>query len=420
MPPTIVNMPNLNMLLMVHPSKSIVGEISDELKGKRILLGVTGSISLYRSIDLARAIMRRGAEVYIIMTEAASELISRDVFAWATGNPVVTELTGELEHVTLAEESDAMLVAPASADTINKMALGIADNALVATFLNMVGMRKPIMIVPAMHAPMYSSPQVKDSLNKLRGMGVKVVEPVMVRDVAHYPEQEELLSRVIAYVLRGEDLSGLGILVTAGPTREYMDPVRFISNPSSGLMGISIANEAAARGALVRLVKGPTELRSLVEEVRVETTDQMAREVERELDSGRFKVAILAGAPADFKFNVIRESKVDSHTEVPEVKLERTNKVSEVLKKYDLLKVGFSAETVESEEALAQRAKRKMERHGFDMVVANNVARRDIGFSSTHNEVLIVTRDRIIKVSKSPKWIVARRILDVVKEELKW
>ncbi|BBD72428.1 hypothetical protein HS1genome_0817 [Sulfodiicoccus acidiphilus] len=237
---------------MIHPSKAIIGEISSELKGRTIALGVTGSISLYKSIDLARAMMRRGAEVRVVMTEAATKLISSEVFRWATGNPVVTDLTGELEHVTLAKESSSMVVAPASADALNKMALGVADNSLVATFLNVVGSGKPALVAPAMHGPMYSAPQVRDSIRRLKEMGVKVVEPLMVRDVAHYPELDHLVTLVTSYTLRGDDLDGVRILVTAGPTREYLDPVRFLSNPSSGLMGISIANEATARGPRLR------------------------------------------------------------------------------------------------------------------------------------------------------------------------
>ncbi|ABP94321.1 MULTISPECIES: bifunctional phosphopantothenoylcysteine decarboxylase/phosphopantothenate--cysteine ligase CoaBC [Metallosphaera] len=404
----------------MHPSKKIVGTVSKELLGKSILLGVTGSISLYRSLDLARALMRRGGDVKVIMSQEAVKLISPEMFKWATGNNVISQLTGDLEHVELAEENDGFLIAPATANTVVKLAEGVADSPLVSTALNFMGSGKPVCIVPAMHLPMYQSPQVKRALGMLREMSVKVIEPEIVNDLAHYPDVELITWSFIVQLLRGEDLKGAKMVITAGPTREYMDPVRYISNPSSGTMGVSIANEAYFRGADVYLVHGPlsSRVKSFVQNsVSVETTAEMRDAVVSLVERG-YRIVIMAAAPADFRFKQTREKKIDSHSEVPKVELEKTPKISQELKGKAFL-VGFSAETADNDEELIEKAKAKKEKHGFDIIIANNVARKDIGFASEYNEVIIVGNNFIKKINKDSKSIVARNILDVVKEELK-
>ncbi|MEM4911742.1 MAG: phosphopantothenoylcysteine decarboxylase, partial [Metallosphaera sp.] len=226
---------------------------------------------------------------------------------------------------------------------------------------------------------------------------------------------------VTTKILRGNDLSGLRIVVTAGPTREHLDPVRFISNPSSGLMGVSIANEAYFRGAEVVLVHGPLNTRTkpyVKNKIEVETTEEMKNAVEEKVREG-YNVVILAGAPADYKFKNVRSKKIDSHTEVPYIELERTPKISEAIKKYNVFMVGFSAETVSSTEELIERAKIKKERHGFDIIIANNVARKDIGFSSEYNEVVIIGNNFEKRIEKEYKYLLAREILDIIKEEFK-
>ncbi len=404
----------------MHPSKKIVGTVSKELLGKSILLGVTGSISLYRSLDLARTLMRRGGDVKVIMSQEAVKLISPEMFKWATGNNVISQLTGDLEHVELAEENDGFLIAPATANTVVKLAEGAADSPLVSTALNFMGSGKPVCIVPAMHLPMYQSPQVKRALGMLREMSVRVIEPEIVNDLAHYPDVELIAWSFIVQLLRGEDLKGAKMVITAGPTREYMDPVRYISNPSSGTMGVSIANEAYFRGADVYLVHGPlsSRVKSFVQNsVSVETTAEMRDAVVSLVERG-YRIVIMAAAPADFRFKQTREKKIDSHSEVPKVELEKTPKISQELKGKAFL-VGFSAETADNDEELIEKAKAKKEKHGFDIIIANNVARKDIGFASEYNEVIIVGNNFIKKINKDSKSIVARNILDVVKEELK-
>ncbi|MEW9490704.1 MAG: bifunctional phosphopantothenoylcysteine decarboxylase/phosphopantothenate--cysteine ligase CoaBC [Candidatus Aramenus sulfurataquae] len=406
---------------MVHPSKRIIGENSKELLGKKLLLAVTGSVSIYKSIDLARTLMRMGAEVYVMMSKASQKLVSKDMFEWATGNPVVTELTGNIEHVTLAEDLDAMLISPATANTIVKLAKGISDTPILATALNFIGLRKPVFVVPSMHLPMYNSPQVIEAVSYLRNIGVHVIEPLIVRDLAHFPDIEFISEFVATILARGKDLDGFKIAVTAGPTREYLDPVRFMSNPSSGTMGVAIANEAFFRGADVLLIHGPLSSRVkpyVRNRVEIVTTEEMAEEVKKAVDKG-YNVVILAGAPADFKFKKTFESKVDTHkNESIVVELQSTPKVSSVARGRTFL-VGFSAETVDTDEELVEKAKIKRERHSFDLIVANNVKRKDIGFSSEYDEVYVIGKDFIRKIDKMTKREIARNLLDIVKEEFK-
>ena len=399
----------------MHPSRAIIGEISRELSGKTVVLGVTGSVSVYKSIDYARALMRRGARVRVVMSKDAERLVSKEMFSWATGEEAVTELTWKLEHVDLAEEGDALVIAPATANTISKIANGIADTPVTATALNFLGLKKPVIVVPAMHKPMYDA--LGSQLERLRSMGVEVVQPKMVKDLAHYPDLDFLTDFTVSYLLRGKDLEGMKVLVTAGPTREYLDPVRFVSNPSSGTMGVAIANEAMFRGADVVLVHGPlcTSHKPYVRTVRVETTAEMAEAVEREVNAG-YNVVILAGAPADYRFKSVAGTKLDSATQVPVAEFERTEKVSARARKPGVFLVGFAAETAKDDNELIEKAKRKKEKHGFDMVVANNAFRKDIAFASEYNEVVVVTDREVVKLEKDFKTVIARELLDLVKK----
>lgn len=403
---------------MTHPSKRIIGEISDELKDKKVLLAVTASISLYKSIDLARSLMRKGAEVSVIMTSSAKKLISPTMFEWATGNKVITKITGGLEHIQLPEEYDALVIAPASMNIMAKLAYGITDNSITLTAVNFIQKKRKVILVPAMHLEMWNSRFMNDILTKLRDIKeVEIVDPLIVRDVAHYPEIDYLASKITTVVLRGKDLEGLKIVVTAGPTREYLDPVRYISNPSSGTMGIAIANEASFRGADVVLVHGSlkSNIKPYTKTVEIDSTEEMLNAVNKLIDNG-YKIIILAGAPADYKFKETSKNKIDSHTEVPKVELVRTPKIAEQIRGKGFI-VGFSAETVDNDEELLQKAKLKKEKYNFNIVVANNVKRKDIGFSAEYDEVIVITDSRIIKLDKAYKTIIARKLLDIVKEE---
>jgi phosphopantothenoylcysteine decarboxylase/phosphopantothenate--cysteine ligase len=268
---------------------------------------------------------------------------------------------------------------------------------------------------------MYQSPQVKRSLEYLKSINVKIIEPIIIKDIAHYPELELISSQISAILNRGEDLKGLKLIVTAGPTREHLDPVRFISNPSSGTMGIAIANEAYFRGADVVLIHGPlcSKIKPYVKtEVEILTTENMADEVRKYVEKG-YDIVILAGAPADFKFKMSYNTKIDTHNkDLPRIEIERTPKISEYIRGKAFI-VGFSAETVENDNELLNKAKMKKNLHRFDIIVTNNVKRKDIGFSSEYDEVYIIGNSFTKKIDKTSKQEIARELLDIVKKEFK-
>ncbi len=405
---------------MVHPSEDILCEETRVLEGHRIVLGVTSSIALYRSIDLARKLMRRCARVRVVMSHDASHFISPLLFEWATGLEPVVDVGGRVEHISLAREYDGMVIAPATANTIAKLAYGVADTPVTLTALSFHGMGKPVLVVPVMHLNMYYSRIVKENIDRLKQLGYYVLEPWIEEDKAKIPPIEEIALKTEALVLRGEDLRGVRILVTAGPTREYLDPVRFISNPSSGRMGVAVAREAFYRGARVKLIHGPlcsVEPPQWIEKTSVESTEEMRKAVLREVEQGEYDIIVLAAAPADYRFKKTSSEKIDSTNRLV-VELEPTPKIIKDValtaknKKPSTIIIGFSAETVKDDRELVERAKRKMEKYGIDMIIANNVSRRDIGFESKYNEVYIITRNRVEHVPKKTKEEIARIILD--------
>ncbi len=412
------------MRLAYHPSNEVRGTYSTSLEGKKIVLGVTGGIAVYKSVDIAREFVRRGADVHVVMTPEASKLTSPELFKWATGNEVYVEFQGEVGHVALSRTCDAMVIAPATANTIAKLASGIADTSVTLTALNFIGLRKHLLLVPSMHLAMYQSPQVGEALRRLKTYGVKILEPKVEGVRAKLPNVDTIVFSGEVLILRGPDLKGFRVLVTAGPTREFLDPVRFITNASSGRMGIAVAREAFFRDADVTLVHGPIEdslIPSYVRTVRVTTTDEMLNAVIKELKSSDYDAVILAGAPSDFKFKEVSKEKVDSNIGLLNLTLEPTPKISQEIRKvFNGLVVGFAAETVGGDlNELRVRAKRKLVERRFNLIVANDVMREDIGFASEYDEVLILGIDGFERyVGKTRKELIAREILDIVKKFL--
>lgn len=388
-------------------------------------MGVTGSVAIYRAIDLARELLRRSAKVYTVMTPEATRLVSPEMFRWATGGDVFVEFRGEVAHVALSQTCDGMVIAPASANTIAKIAAGVSDTSVTLTAINFIGKKKPIIVVPSMHLAMYDAPQIRDAINRLRGYGVMFVDPVVEGSAAKFPNVEDIALATEVAILRGQDLTGIRVLVTAGPTREFLDPVRFLTNASSGRMGVAIAREAFFRGADVTLVHGPIS-RSLLprylRKISVTTTEEMCSAVVEELKRFRYDVVILAGAPSDFRFKDVSKTKVDSNVGVIGVTLVSTPKISkEVREFYKGLLVGFAAETAYGDlSILREKAIRKLQDRGFDLIVANDVTYTDSGFDSEFNEVTIVGADGHEKhISKTHKGLIARELLDVVRDLLK-
>ena len=406
------------------PLKDIKSTLGKELSGKRIVLCVTGSVASIESPTLARELMRHGAEVFPVMSAAATKLLRPALLEWATGNPVVTALTGKTEHVRLAGQwpgkAHLILVAPCTANTVSKIAMGI-DDTPATTFASMaLGSKIPLVICPAAHEPMYRNPSVSSNLSRLLGLGVEVVEPKFDEGKAKMADVQTIVSRVMRQLAK-RDLEGMRIMVTGGPTVEFIDPVRVITNLSSGRMGLSLAEEAWRRGAEVCYVFGgsltpPQFLKSK----KIITTEDMRMEVIDELNRQKYDIFISAAAPADFAPATPVDRKIPSIEGGLTLKLVPTKKVvGEVRNRWRGLYVAaFKAETAKSSGELKRAADCFMRESRVDMVVANNVRRGEV-FGSTFNEVLIVTKKRTVNVPRDTKDNIARRILDVVAKEIR-
>jgi len=274
-----------------------------------------------------------------------------------------------------------------------------------------------------MHKYLWDSPQAKEALSKVKEWNCAIVPPIIEENKAKFPLIEDIVSATEALTLRGRDLTGFKILITAGPTREFLDPVRFLTNASSGRMGIAIAREAYFRGAEVTLIYGPVPISvpHYVRRVKVTTTSEMLSAVMNEVESRNYDAVILAGAPADYSFSVSSKEKIKSVGKELELILKPTPKISSELRKvFNGLIIGFAAETVFGDiNKLIKLAQEKLKKRGFNIIVANDISRHDIGFASEFNEVYVVD-DKGVKtfIPKSPKSVVARRILDIVRDRV--
>ena len=412
-----------------HPSKDIIGIVGKALKGKRVVLCITGSVAAVRSSEIARGLMRHGAEVFAVMSEMARKIIHPYLMEWATGNAVVTELTGKIEHVALVGErtskADLVLVAPATANSISKIACGIDDTPVTSVVSTVFGSGIPIMIVPAMHESMYRHPIVAENIEKLKALGVEFVGPRIEEKKAKIAENSEILEAVIKRLTTRKDGARTRVLITAGPTLEHIDPVRVMTNKSSGKMGVAVAREALNRGADVTLVYGPGTAMppSDAKVIRVETTEEMLDAVISELKSKKYDVVVAAAAAADWRPEKSFDYKVPT-SDVSElsVKLRPTQKIIDAVRKVntDVFLVPFKAEYDSSDEELVERAYRRLVEAEADMIVVNDVGRAGTGFEVDTNEVFIVDKDKkVVHVPLTTKREVARRIFDVITEKIK-
>jgi phosphopantothenoylcysteine decarboxylase/phosphopantothenate--cysteine ligase len=416
------------MVLNKHPSKDITGTAGEALKGKRVVLCVTGSVAAVRCSEIARGLMRYGAEVLAVMSEMARKIIHPYLIEWATGNPVVTELTGKVEHVALVGErtskADLVLVAPTTANTISKIACGIDDTPVTSVVSTAFGSGIPIMIVPAMHESMYRHPIVAENIEKLKALDVEFVGPRIEEEKAKIAENSEILEAVIKRLTMRKDLARTRVLITAGPTLEHIDPVRVMTNKSSGKMGVAVAREALNRGADVTLVYGPGTAMppSDAKVIPVETTEGMLDAVVSELKSKKYDVVVAAAAAADWRPEKSFDYKV-STGDVSEllVKLRPTRKIIDAVRKIntDVFLVPFKAEYDLSDEELVERGFRRLVEAEADMIVVNDVGREGTGFGLDTNEVFIVDKDKkVVHVPLTTKTEVARRIFDVITEKM--
>jgi phosphopantothenoylcysteine decarboxylase/phosphopantothenate--cysteine ligase len=370
------------------------GEDSRLLSGKRILLGVTGGIAAYKAAYLVRLLIQGGADVQVVMTPAALRFVGADTFAALSHHPVHSEVFEQPEavlHVRLAHEAEAAVVAPATANVMAKLAHGMADDLLTSTLLEATC---PLILAPAMHTGMWEQAATRANLAALTERGATIVPPGVGplaagdEGAGRMAEPEAIVSALIGALAARSDLVGRRVLVTAGPTHEPIDAVRFIGNRSSGKMGFAVAIEAARRGAQVTLVAGPVALPDPggMAVVRVETAEEMAGEVFERYPSTH--AVVMAAAVADFRPGRTIEGKIKKDAGPPDLGLERTVDILATLgkQKENQVLVGFAAET----ENPTEEGRRKLTEKNLDLLVANEVGRAGTGFGSTTNRAAIL------------------------------
>lgn len=390
---------------------------------KKIALGVTSSISIYKACEVLRGFQKRGIAVQVIMTPNAAKLISPRLFSALAGREAAVDLFGDedkdrIAHISLAEEISLLVIAPATANIIAKLAGGVADDFLSTFYL---AVRSPVLIAPAMNEAMYLHPQTQLNIRRLRAAGVEFVLPgkgyLACREEGwgRLPDPATIVDHGLQLLEKSESLKGRTIMVTAGPTREPIDPVRYISNRSSGRMGYELAGEAFRRGARVILISGPTSLFPPlgVETLLVETAAETAREVKKNF--ARADVLIMAAAVADFKTAGPSLHKMRKRETPRALEIEPTEDILATLggnrRRARKILVGFAAETND----LAASAGKKLREKNLDLIIANDVSRKDIGFDSEDNQVIIIDRKgTAIESEKASKREISRLILDRV------
>ena len=396
---------------------------------RRVLLGVTGSIAAYKTAWLVRDLVKAGAEVQVVMTPAAHDFVTPLTLATLSKRPVLTDLflrdgSGSWnDHVSLGRWADVLVVAPASAHTLAKMAQGLCDNLLLATWLSATC---PVYVAPAMDLEMFADPATAHNLDLLRQRGVHTIGPESgelasgLQGAGRMTEPMDIVHRLATDLMEGSPLAGKRILVTAGPTREAIDPVRYIGNRSSGRMGFAIAEEAAARGARVELVTGPVELttdRPGIVRTDVESAADMAEACKERAPEA--DIVIMSAAVADHRPAAPAGSKIKKDEGHLELVLERTEDILAWIGKRrrpGQVIAGFALETEEGLES----ARGKLERKGLDLVVLNSLQDEGAGFGHATNKVTLVTRDKDPeRLPLLPKAEVARRILDAIERRLK-
>ena len=391
------------------------------LKGKKIVLGITGSIAAYKACLIIRQLVKQGAEVQVVITPAGKEFITPITLSALTSKPVISEFFAQRDgtwhsHVDLGLWADAMLIAPCTASTIGKMAHGIADNMLITTYLSM---KAPVFVAPAMDLDMYRHPSTQHNLDVLRSYGNHIIEPGTgflasgLEGKGRMEEPENIVSALSNFFEQPEEkpLSGRHIIITAGPTYERIDPVRFIGNYSSGKMGFALAEECAARGARVTLVAGPVALKcsDSIERIDVESCQQMYEATTQAF--AQADAAILCAAVADFKPESTAQSKIKREGDDLVLRLKPTHDIAAELgrmKQPGQRIVAFALET-DNEEA---NAKDKLRRKNADFIVLNSTRIPGTAFQSDDNQITIITANDATAYPKKPKREVAADIID--------
>ena len=391
------------------------------LKNKTILLGVTGSIAAYKIASLASMLVKQHANVHVIMTKNATNFIHPITFETLTGNKCLVDTFDrnfefQVEHVSLAKQADVALVAPASANVVGKLAHGIADDMLTTTLL---ACKAPILVSPAMNTNMYENPIVQDNLRTLQRYGMKVITPASGylacgdTGAGKMPEPETLFAHIEAEIACEKDLAGKWVLVTAGATQESLDPVRYLTNHSTGKMGYAIAKAAMLRGARVTLVSAPTNLTAPLntELAPVVSAQDMFEAVESRFDDT--DILIMAAAVADYRPKEFVDHKIKKKEGDNTLELARTTDILGTLgarKRADQFICGFSMET----ENLLENSAQKLQKKNLDMIAANNLRTEGAGFGTETNVVTLIRQDDMVELPIMSKLDVAHRILDQI------
>lgn len=400
-----------------HPSLDIVSSRGAELAGKRVVLCVAGSVAAYKAIELGRLLMRHGADVTCVASAAATRLVRPDYLRWATGNRVVTRLTGDLEHIRLADRggSDLVIVYPATANTLGKLANGIDDTPVSTVLTVALGAKIPILMCMAMHEAMYENAAVRRNMGFLAGR-VRFLDPEISEGKAKAAEPEGVLGAVLDSFGASPVWKGRRVLVAAGPTVERIDPVRAITSASTGRTGVLLASKLVSAGARVTLIYGPGREAPPpgARTINVVTGREMLEAAKKEA-GGRFDVVIMAAAVSDYAPRSPRKAKIKSSARSLVIKLERTPKIIDLLRRAEpgAFLVGFKAEADVPRESLVRSARKKMAESGADLMIANDVGSRYRG-ARDRNEVIAVDGDG----AASSGWRSKEAVAEFIKREI--
>ena len=401
-----------------HPSLDIVSSHGVELSGKKIVLCVAGSVAAYKAIELARLLMRHGADVTCVTSNAVTKLIQPEYFKWATGNEVITKLTGELEHIRLADynQSDLVIVYPATANTLGKLANGIDDTPVSTVLTVGFGSKIPILMCLAMHASMYENSAVKKNIEFLKNK-IEFISPQLIECKAKSPEPEDVLENVLKKFGFSSILKNKKVLITAGPTVEQIDPIRAITNHSSGKTGVSLATELISAGAKVTFVYGPGKEKPPkgAKIINILSSKEMQLAVKLELKK-KFDIVIMAAAVADYVPTIQNKNKIKSSKSSMTISLKKAPKIIDQIKKYqkNVLLVGFKAETNLTKNQLIKSAEKKLKESSADMIVANDIGSIKYKKNPQKNQIIIVDSKKNIVSG----WMNKEKIAKIIRKQI--
>jgi phosphopantothenoylcysteine decarboxylase/phosphopantothenate--cysteine ligase len=419
----------LNVPIRIDVKQELYSSKSDRLVGKRILVLGTGSVAIFKTPDVVRELIRHGAEVDVMLSPDAAKLVSPAIFEWASGRRVRLDITGNVEHVLFAGEHpqkvDLVIVCPLTASTLGKFVHGIADTNVSLTLMTALGSKIPILLVPGMHEPMFNNPFVQNNISLVKDLpSVTFLQPRVEEHKAKIPSLDTVIAWSIK-LLSPKFLEGKSVLVTGGPTYEFIDRVRFIGNPSSGKMGYSVALEAWYLGANVTFIVGPNnlDLTSLFNIIQVDSASEMADHVITTLKTADFSIAIFSAAVADFTPVSFTDDKIRSSTQDLTITLKSTPKILKLVKELKnssennkLLVVGFKAEFNKSKQELQEITSSYITNGLADIMVANIIGSSTTGFQVDTTEVHIFSRQDYHFVA-GPKSTVAQSLFAYLKDK---